>query len=239
MEFLDFLAILLITAIGYPAGFMTVKINNLLVIAFGKLWSSGHAQKRYIPIGVIIAACYTLVAFRIVDFTAFTDPPFQMLGPLILTTIFSGLYAVGIYHADKRFGKIGDIMEAIIKLTYASGNSPDEKEIRNDTIKNANCTLEAMPESNKEALELLFFVFDSGFMVFFISLSSGRLRARRFIRLCSEQQMEYLEKWAKNTQLYYAIQALKSLIGFSYYTSPRTWKDVGYSGTLLGRSYWK
>jgi len=34
--------------IGYGIGFFTVKINHGLVILFGRLWSSGNAQRRYV-----------------------------------------------------------------------------------------------------------------------------------------------------------------------------------------------
>ena len=97
MQFLDFLVILSITAVaGYLAGFMTVKINNLLVIVLGKLWSSGHAKKRYIPIGITVVSCYIVIILLVIDNTASTDPAFQTLEIVILTAIFSGLYAFGI-----------------------------------------------------------------------------------------------------------------------------------------------
>jgi len=73
--------------------------------------------------------------------------------------------------------------------------------------------------------------------VFFISLSSGRFRVGRFINLDPKEQEEYFETWSNNSYLYYAVQALKTMIGFSYYTSPGTWKAIDYSGTFLAGSY--
>jgi hypothetical protein len=239
MQFFDFQVILLMTPIiGYLAGFMTVKINYLLVIVLGKLWTSGHAKKRYILIGIIITACYIAVVMVVFDFTTFNDPVFQRIGPIIVTIVFAGLYFFGIYHSDMRFKDAIIIMNKIIEVTYAKGDSPAERKIRKDTQENAKGILDAMPVSNNHALSLLLFVFDSAMMVFIVSLISGSFRVRRFINLGRTEQEDYFEAWATNEYLYYAVQALKSLIGFSYYTSPGTWTEIGYSGTLLARSYW-
>jgi hypothetical protein len=240
MAFLEFVGILFLTQVaGYGSGFMTVKINNLLVIAFGKLWNSGHAKKRYIVSGAIVAASYILTVFVIFDFTSVIGLGLEILGLAVLTAIFIIFYIVGIYHADKRFSEAGPIMEKIVEVTYATGYSLDEEKIRIDTIKNINTTMQAMPESYRVALDLLFFFFDSRFMVFLIGLLSRSFWHHRFVELEFHQQKDYFDAWEKNRFLHYAVQALKSLIAFGYYTSPGTWKDVGYGGTLLGRSYWK
>ena len=225
--------------VGYGSGFMTVKINNLLVIAFGKLWNSGHAEKRYVVSGAIVTACYILIIFIIFDLTTVIGPGLEIFGLAVLTAIFIIFYIVGIYHADKRFSEAGPIMEKIVEVTYATGHSLEEEKIRIDTIKNINTTMQAMPESYRVALDLLFFIFDSRFMVFFIGLLNRRLWPHRFVKLDIEEQRDYFDVWEKNRFLHYAVQALKSLIAFGYYTSPGTWKDIGYGGTLLGRSYWK
>ncbi len=238
MQILDFQIILLMTPIiGYLAGFMTIKINYLLVIVTGKLWTSGHAKKRFIVTGIIVTVCYIIIIMTIFDST-FKDPMLQTIGPATVTIVFAGLYAVGVFHSDMRFNDTESIMNNIIEVTYATGNSPAEKRIREDTQENAKAILDAMPISNSHALRLLLFVFDSATMVFLVSLSGGRFRARRFVNLGRTEREEYFETWATNEYLYYAVQALKSLVGFSYYTSPGTWTEIGYNGTLLGRSYW-
>jgi hypothetical protein len=239
MQLLDFQIILLVTPIiGYLAGFMTVKINHLLVIVSGKLWTSGHAKKRFIVTGIIVTACYITIIVMIFDFATINDPTLQTIVLAIITIVFAGLYAVGIFHSDMRFKDTETIMNNIIEVTYADGNSPLEIQIRKDTQNNAKSILNAMPISNNHALRLLLFVFDSAMMVFLVSLSSGRFRVRRFVNLGSTERKEYFETWATNEYLYYAVQALKSLVGFSYYTSPGTWTEIGYNGKLLSRSYW-
>jgi hypothetical protein len=240
LQFIDFVIILLSTQLsGFGAGFLSVKINNLLVIRFGKLWSSGHAEKRYVVSGAIVTAVYFLIIFLFVDFSTFISDDLQIFGLVVLAAIFIEFYVIGIYFADRRFSEAEIIMKKIAEATYATGYSLDEERIRVDTIKNVNTTLQAMPESYKVALDLLFFIFDSAFMVFFIGLVHKKLWRRRFINLKLTQQKEYFDFWEKDRYLHYAVQALKSLIGFGYYTSPGTWNDIGYGGTLLGRSYWK
>jgi hypothetical protein len=238
MQLSDFQVILLVTPIiGYLAGFMTVKINYLLVIVSGKLWTSGHAKKRFIVTGITVTACYITIIMMIFDFTTINDQTLQMI-PAIITIVFAGLYAVGIFHSDMRFKDTDTVMNNIIMVTYATGNSPLEIQIRKDTQNNAKSILDGMPISNNHALRLLLFVFDSAMMVFLVSLSKGRFRVRRFVNLGSTERKEYFETWATNEYLYYAVQALKSLVGFSYYTSPGTWTEIGYNGKLLSRSYW-
>jgi uncharacterized membrane protein YiaA len=175
----------------------------------------------------------------IFDLTTVVGAGHEILGLAALAVNLIIFYIVGIYHADKRFSEAGSIMEKIVEVTYATGYSLDEEKIRIDTIKNINSTIQAMPESYRVALDLLFFIFDSRFMVFFIGLLNRRFWPHRFVKLDIEEQREYFDAWEKNRFLHYAVQALKSLIAFGYYTSPGTWKDIGYGGTLLGRSYWK
>lgn len=231
MDFVNFLLVLAITAFtGYSAGFMTVKINNLLVITLGKLWSSGHAKKRYIPVGFALTFYYIVVILAMFNFVTAVEP-------VIFVAVFSCLYSAGIYHADKRFSESILIMNQIIKITYATGDSSEEVKIRECTQKNALSILSSMPESNRHALELLFFTFDSAFMVFFISMITGRLRSGRFIDLEYPEQEEYFQTWADNSYLFYAVSALKSFIGFSYYSCPGTWDNIGYNGKALVGSY--
>jgi hypothetical protein len=240
MGFLEFAGLLFLTLVaGYGSGFMTVKINNLVVIARGRLWSSGHAMKRFLVSGTIVAAGYILIIFVIFDFTMVVGFGLEILGLAVLVAIFVIFYIVGVYHADNRFNEAKSIMEKVAEMTYATGYSLDEEKIRIDTIKNINTTMQAMPESYRVALYVLFSFFDSRFMVFLIGLLNRKFWHHRFVELDIETQREYFEAWEKTPYLLYAIQALKSLVGFGYYTSPGTWKNVGYGGTLLGRSYWK
>jgi len=240
MAFLEFLGILVLAQVtGYGSGFMSIKINNLLVIALGKLWNSGHAMKRYIVSGAIVTAGSILAVFMIFDLTTVVGAGHEILGLAALAVNLIIFYIIGIYHADSRFSQAGVIMEKIVEVTYATGHSLDEEKIKVDTIKNINTTMEAMPESYRVALNLLFFFFDSRFMVFVIGLLNRQLWLNRFINLDTDTQENYFAFWDKNRYLHYAIQALKSLVAFGYYTSPGTWKGIGYGGTLLGRSYWK
>jgi len=240
LDFVEFVIVLFLTQLAaFTAGFMSVKINNLLVILFGKLWSSGHAERRYVISGSILTAIYFLVVFFFVDLTALIGVDLEIFGLVVLTVIFVEFYLVGIHLADKHFSEAEIIMEKVVEVTYATGYSLGEEKIRVDTIKNVNTTLQAMPESYKVALDLLFFVFDSAFMVFFIGLVHKKFWPHRYINLKLTQQKEYFDFWEKDRYLHYAVQALKSLVAFGYYTSPGTWNDIGYGGTLLGRSYWK
>jgi hypothetical protein len=240
LDFVNFAFILFLTQLGaFIAGFLSVKINNLLIIIFGKLWSSGHAEKRYAVSGAIITILYFLIILFFVNLTTLMDAGLEIFGLVVLTAILIEFYVFGIYFADRRFSEAEIIMEKIVEATYAKGYSLDEEKIRVDSIKNINSTLQAMPESYKVALGLLFFIFDSAFMVFFIGLANKRIWSHRFIELELSQQEEYFKFWEKDRYLHYAVQALKSLVAFGYYTSPGTWNDIGYGGTLLGRSYWK
>ena len=105
------------------------------------------------------------------------------------------------------------------------------------TIENIKDILNAMPISNKHAVHLLFFVFNSAFMVFLISLIGGNVRTKQFIDLGSSDRKEYIMIWINNKYLSLAVQAMKVFLNFSYYTIPETWNDIPYNGTAFARSY--
>jgi len=228
----DMLIVIFATFIaGYLAGFMTVKINHILVIALGKIWTSGNGQHRYIPIGAAISAVYLGVLICVVK-------DFEFYFYLLLFLSFVGLYFAGVKHATKRFGDSIEIMEKIIELTYLlDENDEKQKQAVRDAQAFSKEILGAMPPSISEALLLLFFFFDSAFAVFFVSLVNGRFTSTRFIELSKNEQLDYIEAWASNPFLFVAIQAIKGLIGFSYYTGKNTWDAIEYNGKMLRNSY--
>jgi len=228
----DILTIIFSTFIsGYLAGFMTVKTNHILVIALGKIWTSGNGQQRYIPVGAAISAVYLGLLISVVK-------DFEFHFYLLLFLAFVGLYVAGVKHSTKRFGDSIEIMEKIIELTYLlDKNDEKQKQAVSDAQDFSKEILMTMPPSIAEALLLLFFFFDSAFAVFFVNLINGRFTLQRFIDLSKNEQRDYIEAWASNPFLFVAIQAIKGLIGFSYYTGKNTWDGIEYNGKMLRNSY--
>lgn len=232
LEAYDILIIFSVTSISaYLAGFMTVKMNHLLVIVLGKIWTSGHGQQRYVVVGASMSAVY--LAILISFFEGFL---FHFYILLFLT--FVGLYVVGLKHAEKRSSQvIYDIIPKMIELTYLFEKNDEQQEAIKDAKKFSKEIIFSMPASTGEALQLLFFFFDSRMAVFFVSMINGRFRVSRFINLSEEDQIHYIESWANNPYLFVAMQAIKGLMGFSYYTSKHSWKSIKYNGDLLRNSY--
>ncbi|HKI07127.1 MAG TPA: hypothetical protein VKA09_01905 [Nitrososphaeraceae archaeon] len=229
-SYVFFLLFFLAAAIGYISGRLTVRINSLFVIILGKAWSSGHARGRYNLVGALAALVYfgsILTVFY---------PGEDFATKLASVPLFIGLYTVGIIDADRRFNDTPRIMDRIIQIMYHSPSNESSGAI-DEASRIARGILKAMPESNVESLRLLFLFFDSSTAVFIISLSSGRLRTRRFIYLKRGDQIDYLDAWNRSQYLFYAIQGMKSMIHFSYYTGSSVWKSIGYNGEFLRRSY--
>ena len=216
--------------IGYGVGFFTVKINHLLVIFLGKLWSSGNAQRRYVLVGGIVTVMYgAMIFYQTNDFVL----------TLVFVAVFAVLLVSGIKHAMRRFNQYIDVLNALIQSLFPKEDPNDDQHeaLLEDTSKISQEMLGSMRKSQLESLKILFFFFDSIFAVFFISLIKGKLRFSRFINLSKEDQVDYMHIWATIEVLNLGPVALKALIGYSYYTSHLSWDKIGYRGEVLRRSY--
>jgi len=216
--------------IGYGIGFFTVKINYLLVIFLGKLWSSGNAQRRYVLVGGIVTVMYgAMIFYQTNDFVL----------TLVFVAVFPVLLVSGIKHAMHRFNQYIDVLNALIQSLFPKEDPNDDQHeaLLADTSKISQEMLGSMRKSQLESLKILFFFFDSIFAVFFISLIKGKLRFSRFINLSKEDQVDYMHIWAAIEGLNLGPVALKALIGYSYYTSHLSWDKIGYRGEVLRRSY--
>ena len=215
---------------GYGIGFFTVKINHLLVIFLGKLWSSGNAQKRYILAGGLATIVFgTAVFLKTNDFTL----------AILSAAVFTVLFLVGIKHAMHRFNQYLEILNALIQSLFPKEDQNDDQHdaLLADTSKISQQMLESMRKSSLESLKILFFFFDSVFAVFLISLTKGKFQFSRFIHLSDKDQVDYMRIWTDSEVLNLAPVALKALIGYSYYTSHLSWDTIGYRGEVLRRSY--
>lgn len=214
---------------GFFSGFLSVKVNHLLVIITGRLLSSGHAQRRYIIIGAVT----TILLFIL--YMIFTNP-FDLLFGVVLSAIFAICFTIGVFVAEKRFSEALLILHQIISAMYT--DSLNGNEITDDAFSISSQTLDDMPPSNKEAFLLLVMFFDSRFTVFFISLFVGHyFSTKRFIHMSSVEQDKYLETWASNQYLALIVQALKSITSLTYFTSHLSWSQIDYKGEVLRRSY--
>ena len=219
--------------IGYVTGFLTVKINHALVIIFGRLWSSGNAQRRYVLVGVIAVIIFGIILFYQTNFI-FT---------VIFTFVFAVLFLVGVIHAMYRFNQYKPILKASIQSLFPkedSDNDDDYDDLLNDTLQISLNMLESMRKSQLESLKILFIFFDSvfgGFVVFFLSKKILEFKFRRFIYLSKEDQVAYMRVFADSIIGNLMSTALKAFIGYNYYTSHFSWEKIGYDGAVLRRSF--
>ena len=229
MNFDQILFLLIAICGGFLSGFLSVKVNHLLVIITGRLLSSGHAQRRYIIIGTAATVLFFIL------YLVFTSSSGLLFG-IVLSVIFAACFTVGIFFAEKRFSEALLILHQIISAMYT--DSLNGNEITDDAFSISSQTLDEMLPSNKEAFLLLVMFFDSRFTVFFISLFVGRyLSTERFIHMSPADQDKYLETWASNQYLSLIVQALKSITSLTYFTSHLSWHQIDYQGEVLKRSY--
>ncbi len=215
--------------IGYGTGFFTVKINHLLVIFLGKLWSSGNAQRRCTLVGGLATIIFVVIVFLQTNVLTLT---------LISASIYAILFLIGIKHAMYRFSQYIEILDALIQSLFPKEDPNDDQydALLANTSKISQNMLESMRKSQLEFLKILFFFFDTIFAVFLISLTKRKFRFSRFINLSKEDQVDYMHIWADSEGLNLAPVALKALIGYSYYTSHLSWGKIGYRGEVLRRS---
>jgi len=229
MNFDQMFLLLIAIGSGFFSGFLSVKINHLLVIITGRLLSSGHAQRRYIIIGTVATILFFIL------YTIFASS-FDLLFGAILSAIFAVCFTIGVFVAEKRFSEALLILHQIISAMYT--DSLNGNEITDDAFAISSQTLDDMLPSNKEAFLLLVMFFDSRFTVFFISLIVGHyFSTKRFIHMSPAEQDRYLETWASNQYLALVIQALKSITSLTYFTSHLSWPQIDYDGGVLKRSY--
>jgi len=225
IDFVIYLAFSLLS--GYVVGFLTVKFNHLLVIILGKLWSSGNAQRRYFLVGILASLVFASGLFLIVSNELETI--------LSMTFVFAAMFALGIKHAMKRFGEYLQILDAIIRSLF-HGEETSEDLIK-DTLRISQRILKAMPKSQLESLKILFFEFDTAFMVFGVSLLKRKFRFSRFINLSKQDQIEYMHTWSTTKGLFLVTVAMKAIISLGYYTSSYSWNSIEYNGETLRRSF--
>ena len=140
---------------------MTVKMNHLLVIVLGKIWTSGHGQQRYVVVGASMSTVYLAILIG-----PFEDFQFHFYVLLFLT--FVGLYVAGLKHAEKRSSQvIFDIIPKMIELVYLFDKNDElQQKAIHDAKVFSKKVIFSMPKSTGEALQLLFFFFDSRMAVF-------------------------------------------------------------------------
>lgn len=219
--------------IGYVVGFLTVKINHALVIIFGRLWSSGNAQRRYVLAGMIGITIFGITIFYQTNFIL----------AVIFTFIFTVLFLIGVIHAMHRFGQYESILKALIQSLFPKENSDDDDhydDLLEDTLKISLNMLESMRKSQLESLKILFMFFDSifgGFVIFLLSGKIQEFKFRRFIYLSRDDQTTYMRVFADSSIGNLMSTVLKSFIGYNYYTSHLSWRKIDYNGSVLRRSF--
>ena len=219
---------------GYLSGFFTVKINHGLVIIFGRLWSSGNAQRRYILVGIIAVLVFEIISFNQTN---------NFIMTLIFTSVFAVLFIIGIKHAMYRFNQYEPILKASIQSLFPKEDSDsdnDYNDLLDDTLKISLKMLESMQKSQLESLKILFVFFDSIFGRFVIFLFSGKIREfkfHRFIQLSQEDKVAHMHVFADSAIGNLMSTALKAFIGYNYYTSSLSWEKITYNGDVLRRSF--
>jgi len=220
--------IIFVSLFGFTVGFFSVKFNHLLIIITGRLVTSGHATNRYIIVGFI----GTAIVFGMY---MFLEPALVVAYGVLLAAIFGILFAVGVVVSDYRFSQSCDILHQIIIAMY------DDTKEGNDKTHNAfdisKKMLANMPVTNKEALLLLVFFFDSRVGVMLSGFFGGRFMFKRFTSMTTKEQDWYIETWSTSMGFSIALKALKSITSFAYFTSNLTWNDIPYNGEILKRSY--
>jgi hypothetical protein len=217
--------------IGLVAGFLSVKINLVLIILLGRLFSSGTANRRYF----VVAFFGFLSSFAWLGYYAALDTTSSLLSSLLFS-IFLLLGAL-IGQRTTRLGEFRNIMTAVLDTSFPSGYHNFPGAVTISSVATSETLVHRMPYSLSTGLQLLLATFDSRTMVLLLSLRNGKLRWKRFVELSSKDRTEYLNSWRHDRQFSTGAHIIRTLTSYAYYVKPQTWPFLDYDGNLLRWSY--
>jgi len=120
------------------------------------------------------------------------------------------------------------IIEEVVKTMYPKGGAiqPGASEI--GSAKVVENLLTKIPALYCDALTMLFFVFDSRFLVL---VFTGKWR--RFVQLDDSEKLKYVEAWESNSFLSGAAEVFNLTTAYSYYTNRDVYERIGYNGPMI------
>lgn len=220
-----------LTIIGLVTGFIAVKINLVLIVLGGRLFSSGRATGRYF----VIAFFGFLAAFAALNLSSALD----LATIMVSSVLFSLWLLLGEFvgHRRTRLKDFRHIMSAILDTSFPEGYHQFPGAVSISSVSTSETLVHRMPYSLGIGLQLFIAIFDSRTMVFLGSLRRGKLRWKRFVNLSPKDRKEYLNYWRYSPQLSIGAQIIRILTSYAYYVKDQTWPLLKYSGHLLEWSY--
>jgi len=134
--------------------------------------------------------------------------------------------------SGQRLRERNRIVRDLVATTFPKGGAlpPGASEI--DSAGLVESLFEKIPPLFDDALSILFFAFDSRFLVLAFT---GRFK--RFVDLDGEdettlEKQKYLEAWNSNPYLVSIAQILRMTASYGYYTKPQVYKLLDYVGPM-------
>ena len=222
-------SLVLALVIGTLVGFFTVKVNYVLIILLGYLFSSGTAWARYVAAGFLLSG----IAFLLLggQYTGF------VLARLLLTAGFFGAFLLGVGIALASLGQGREAIAAVLDTIFSGKTTHLPRASKISSVVTSHRLLQSMPGSARKAIELFSALFNSATFVFLVSFGHGKLRGKRFVNLTAAERKEYLDDWRRAPGLSYGAHIFRILAVYSYYVKRKVSSQVGYDGELLRRSY--
>ena len=234
-------SLVLALVIGTLVGFFTVKVNFVLIILLGYLFSSGTAWGRYAVAGFL----FSVVAFLLLG----GQYPGLGLARFLLTAGFFGAFLLGVGIALASLAQGRETLTPVLNTIFPGGTDRLPRASEISSVLTAHSFLRSMPVSARKAIELFSALFNSATFVFLVSLRHGKLQGKRFTNLTASDQREYLDDWRRAPGLSYGAHIFRILANYSYYVKSMVWRPpsghpgndarVPYDGELLRRSYLK
>ena len=124
------------------------------------------------------------------------------------------------------------IVRDLVATTFPKGGAipPGASEV--DSAALVESLFKKIPKLFDDALTILFFVFDSRFLVLAFT---GRFK--RFVDLdgderVTSEKLKYLQAWNSNSFLVSIVQVLRVTGSYGYYTRPQVYKLLDYGGPM-------
>lgn len=221
-----------VLVIGFIAGFLTVKVNYILIVLLGRLFSSGTEWWRYLATGLLASlAVFVIATLQYPDLGLFLRAASSL--------VFLGVFGLGAWLAQRRFGtpEYQRIIVAVLDTIFPDNQDDLPGAVKISSVVTAQKLLQSMPDSTRAAIRLFSVIFDSRTIVFFVNFKRGDLTWKRFVELDTREKRSYLDDWRADPLLSFGAHIFRILSSHSYYLKPETWEYVDYNGQLLRRSY--
>lgn len=133
---------------------------------------------------------------------------------------------------ERRLKERDRIVTEVVNASFPKGGAIPPSAMEVNAAQTVIELFGKIPALFRNGLTLLLFAFDSRLLVFSLVRKWSRFIELDSDRTSTREKRKYMEVWESTPFLFNAIQILKLLSSFGYYTKAPVWKTFDYQGPL-------